>query len=253
MYPTIVELGFLAIRSYGVALAAATIITVWLVEREARRKGVEGYRIFDLAVIILLVSIGGARVMYVVQHWGDYQDNPFRLFMVWEGGLILLGGLVPGLVVGLLYLKLKGLWFLRDTIALYLPIGMGITRIGCFLNGCCFGKPTDFPTGVIFPLSSAAGAEFPGVAIHPTQLYSVGAALLMFVVLRLIQKRQPREGSLFWSYLILHSCFRFGVDWIRYYESVAYYSFLTVNQWIFVVVFLISVLALVRLRFLNKG
>jgi len=160
MYPTIVRVGSLAVRSYGVALAAAVLVTVWLVEREAKRNGIEGYKVFDLAVVILLVSIAGARVMYGIQHWSDYRHDPLRLVMVWEGGLIFLGGLIPGIVVGLIYLKLKGIWFLRDTIALYLPIGIAITRVGCFLNGCCFGKPTDCPIGVRFPPSSVAGSEF---------------------------------------------------------------------------------------------
>lgn len=252
MYPTILRLGPLAVRSYGVALATAVLLTLWFVERDAKKRGVEGYKIFDLAVIILLVSIAGARIMYVLQHWSNYQADPLRLFMVWEGGLILLGGLIPGVLIGLLYLRLKGIWFLRDTISLYLPIGMGITRIGCFLNGCCFGKPTELPIGVKFSISSAAGAEFPGIPIHPTQLYSSVAAFLIFVVLRLIRKRQPPEGVLFWSFLALYSPFRFGVDWLRYYEPVAYYSSLTVNQWISIVMAVISVSALIRIYLLNK-
>lgn len=252
MYPTIFKVGSLAIRSYGVALATAVFLTVWLVERNAKKKGVEGYKIFDLAVIILLVSIAGARVMYVVEHWSDYHDDPFRVLMVWEGGLIFLGGFIPGIIVGLLYLRLKRLWGLRDTIALYLPIAIGVTRIGCFLNGCCFGKPTDSSIGVVFPPLSAAGVEFPGIPLHPTQLYSLGAAFLIFLVLISIRKKEPREGSLFWSFLILYSFFRFGVDWIRYYEPAAYLSFLTINQWISIVVAFISVAGLVRIRFLNK-
>lgn len=252
MYPTILELGSLAVRSYGVALAAAVLVTVWFVERDAKKEGVEGYRVFDLAVMMLLVSIAGARGMYVIQHWSDYENNPLRVFMVWEGGLIFLGGLIPGIVLGLLYLKLKGLWFLRDSIALYLPIGMGITRIGCFLNGCCFGKPTHLPIGVVFPPSCAAGTEFLGISIHPTQLYSSGAAFLIFAGLRSIRKLRPPEGSLFWSFLALYSVFRFGVDWVRYYEPVAYLSCLTVNQWLSIATVFISITWLIRICFLNK-
>jgi phosphatidylglycerol:prolipoprotein diacylglycerol transferase len=252
MYPTILEFGSLAVRSYGVALAAAVLVTVWCVEREAKKKGVEGYKIFDLAVMILLVSILGARLMYVVEHWSSYYHNPLRIFMVWEGGLTFLGGLIPGIVVGLLYLRLRGLWFLRDTIALYLPIGIGITRIGCFLNGCCFGKPTDLPLGVEFPVSCAAGAEFLGISIHPTQLYSSLAAFLIFAGLKWMRKAQLSEGTLFWSFLALYSFFRFFVDWVRYYEPAAYLSYLTVNQWLSVVIGVVSAVQLIRLRLLNK-
>jgi len=252
MYPTIVRVGSLAVRSYGVALAAAVLVTVWLVEREAKRNGIEGYKVFDLAVVILLVSIAGARGMYGIQHWSDYRHDPLRLVMVWEGGLIFLGGLIPGIVVGLIYLKLKGIWFLRDTIALYLPIGIAITRVGCFLNGCCFGKPTDCPIGVRFPPSSVAGSEFLGMKIHPTQLYSVAAALIIFVVLKAARRARPKEGTLFWGFLALYSGFRFGVDWLRYYEPVAYYSSLTINQWISIIVAFMSVAWLVRAYFFHK-
>jgi len=252
MYPTILELGSLAVRSYGVALAAAVLATVWCVEREAKKRGVEGYKIFDLAVIVLLVSILGARLMYVVEHWGSYHHSPLRILMVWEGGLTFLGGLIPGIVVGLLYLRLKGLWFLRDTIALYLPIGIGITRIGCFLNGCCFGKPTHLPLGVEFPPSSAAGTQFLGISIPPTQLYSSFAAFLIFAGLRWMRKVQPPEGTLFWSFLAFYSSFRFFVDWLRYYEPAAYLSYLTVNQWLCIVIGIVSGAQLIRIRLLNK-
>ncbi len=246
MCPTILEFGSLAIRSYGVCLAAAVLLTVWLVERDARKRGEGGHRIFDLAVIIMAASITGARVMYVAQHWSEYRFDVLRSFMVWEGGLVFLGGLLPGIVVGLLYLRLKGMCHLRDTIALYLPIGVAVTRVGCFLNGCCYGVPTDLPTGVVFPPHSAAGAEFMGVHIHPTQLYSAAAALLIFLILKVIQRRGPREGVLFWSFLLIYSLFRFGVDWIRCYEATAYLALFTINQWIAAVLSLISAAMLFR-------
>jgi phosphatidylglycerol:prolipoprotein diacylglycerol transferase len=248
MYPTILELGSLAIRSYGVALAAAVLLTVWLVERDARKRGVKSHAIFDLAVTILLASIVGARVMYVLQHWGEYQHDPLRSLMVWEGGLIFLGGLVPGVLAGLLYLRRKKLWFLRDTIALYLPIGVGITRIGCFLNGCCFGKPTDFPLGIVFPSPCLAGAH----PVHPTQLYSAVAAFSIFAILKTLRKRSPAEGSIFWAFFALYALFRLGVDVLRYYEPPAYLGWLTVNQWVSVVLLIVSLTALLRLRFLNE-
>ena len=168
--------------------------------------------------------------------------------MVWEGGLIFLGGLIPGVLTGLLYLRLRKLWFLRDTIALYLPVGIGITRIGCFLNGCCFGKQTDFPLGIVFPPSCEAGPH----PVHPTQLYSAVAALSIFAILRTLRKRNPAEGSIFWAFFVLYSLFRLGVDFVRHYRPEAYFGGLTVNQWVSVVLLLVSLAALLRLRFLNE-
>jgi phosphatidylglycerol:prolipoprotein diacylglycerol transferase len=252
MCPTILEFGSLAIRSYGVCLAAAVLLTVWLVDRDARKRGEGGSRIFDLAVIIMVASIAGARFMYVTQHWSEYRTDVLRAFMVWEGGLILLGGLIPGIVVGLLYLRFKGLWHLRDTIALYLPIGIAVTRLGCFLNGCCYGVPTDCPTGMVFPSDGAAGAEFPGVHIHPTQLYSACAAMLIFLMLKSIQRTRPKEGVLFWSFLLIYSLFRFMIDWIRCYEAAAYLSVFTINQWISVLLGLVSAVMLFRIGCLSK-
>jgi phosphatidylglycerol:prolipoprotein diacylglycerol transferase len=100
-------------------------------------------------------------------------------------------------------------------------LGEGFTRIGCFLNGCCFGTPTCSPFGLVFPSNSPAGATFLGQPIHPTQLYSSAAGFLLFFFALWLEKRKLRPGVLAAILLIVYSLFRFGIDFVRYYEDSA--------------------------------
>ncbi|MCK4409160.1 MAG: prolipoprotein diacylglyceryl transferase, partial [Candidatus Eisenbacteria sp.] len=118
--------------------------------------------------------------------------------------------------------------------------------IGCFLNGCCYGKACDLPWGVVFSNSSIAGMRHPGVHLHPTQLYESLLALVVFFVLLRLDRRKPFEGFLLWLFVILLSVYRFLIDPIRHYdtESIAFQSghiALTNNQVFGVVLVLLSV------------
>ncbi len=226
MFPTILNLGGIRIYSYGVMLFLSFMFGIAIVERRARRFGVDPRKITDLALWVLLAVVLGSRLFYVAFHWDEFANDLIGIIAFWRGGLaglMFYGGFLGGIVAGLVFVRVNRLPLpgLMDAIAPAIMLGEGLTRIGCFLNGCCFGQPTQCFTGLVFPLHSPAGATFPHQHIHPTQLYSSAAGFALFGLALLLERRRLKEGVLFSIMLMLYSLFRFGVDFVRYYENSA--------------------------------
>ena len=224
MHPVLFRIGGFTLYSYGLMLLLAFLIGIYMTERRAKRRGIDPKKISDLALWILIGAVIGSRLLYVALHWEEFSSDPIEIIAFWRGGLaglMLFGGFLGGFLSGLLYVKKQRLPLLKmmDLVAPALAFGLFLVRIGCFLNGCCFGKPSSF--GIIFPPHCAAGYTFPGERLHPTQLDTSLAGLIIFFTLLKIEKRKPKPGALFGTYLILHAGFRFGIDFIRYYENSA--------------------------------
>ena len=248
MRPILFHLGAFPIRSYGLLIAAAFMVGIWIARRRAARNGYDPDVIIDLSVIVILVSIIGARLAYVFVRWDYYQHDLLGIFRIWEGGLVQYGGMVAGALVGLWFFRRRGvdMWAGADLVAPSLAMGIAIGRIGCFLNGCCYGKVCEQPWGVVFSESSPAGMHFPGEHLHPTQLYESFLALFIFFVLLAADRRKPFEGFLLWLFVILLSVSRVFIDPIRQYgtESIAFRSgalAVTNNQAFSVALILLSV------------
>ncbi|MEO0078052.1 MAG: prolipoprotein diacylglyceryl transferase [candidate division WOR-3 bacterium] len=226
MFPTILKVGGLHIYSYGLMLFISFVAGIAIVERRARRFGVEPRRITDLALWVLVAVVVGSRLFYVAFHWNEFANDLIGIIAFWRGGLaglMFYGGFLGGIIAGLIFVRVHRLPVrkLMDAIAPAVMLGEGFTRIGCFLNGCCFGVPTSCPTGVHFPIHSPAGATFPGQAIHPTQLYSSAAGFILFGFALWLERRNLKPGVLSGLLLIVYSLFRFGIDFVRYYENAA--------------------------------
>ena len=203
MHRTLLDLGLFQIHSYGFFLALSFGLGIWLAGRRAERRGIPAERITDVSLVIVLATVVGARGLYVAAHWDQFSDRIWDVFRTWEGGLTMYGGAIPATILGMWYLRRAGVdvWKAADAIAPSLAIGLGFTRIGCFLSGCCFGKPTDLPWGCVFPEGSHAASVFPGVPIHPAQLYaSLGGFAIGALLLVLDRRRLPR-GALFLLFL----------------------------------------------------
>lgn len=244
MYPILFRIGALTIKSYGLMLALAFLAGVVLSQWRARARGIDPQLMVDLSVIILVAGVAGSRIQYVLFHLGDFRDNPWRIFAVWEGGLTFYGGLVLAVIVGTLYLRRKKLSIsqIGDVIAPSLGLGVFLVRIGCFLNGCCFGEPTDIPLGISFPSHSFPWEIYGGARVHPTQLYESAAGLVMFFILVWAGRRVFFSGKLLWLFLALYSAWRFSVDFTRYYEPYKYLfgGPLVVNQVVGLLIFFFS-------------
>jgi len=209
MDPVAFYIGSFPVMSYGVLAALGVAVGILVVLREGRRLGWDSDALLDLSLYLVLAGVIGSRLLYAAIEWEQFAARPLDLLKIWEGGLSWFGALAAGLAVAVWWTRRRGIHLgaLGDLLALGVAAGYPFGRIGCFLNGCCYGHPTDLPWAVAFP--------FDGVPRHPTQLYSFGIGLLIFAVLWGWRRRKPFDGYLMWLYLLLYAAYRFVMDFWR--------------------------------------
>lgn len=226
MRPILIDIGGIEIPSYGVMLAVSFLAALWYVRRKAPGSGISPVVIETLAFYVMLGVVIGGRLLYVVFHWAQYQNDLLGAVRIWEGGMMFFGGFLGGFLLGALYMRKQKISILKmsDLVAPSLGLGLFFTRIGCFLNGCCFGKPSILPWAVRFPPDCVAGTSPIGTQpLHPAQLYESAFGLALFFFLNNRLRKSLRAGTVFAQFLIFYGAFRFGVDLIRYYENSANY------------------------------
>jgi phosphatidylglycerol---prolipoprotein diacylglyceryl transferase len=228
MHPTILKLGPLYIKAYGLMLAISFVLGIWLATARGKKYNISSQQIMDLSIWVLVAAIVGSRFYYVVTHWPEFSGNLIGIIspvqngeVVGIAGLSMQGGVILSLVVGYAYMRIKKLdvWLTMDVMAPSFLLGMAITRIGCFFNGCCFGKPTTSCLGVVFPPDSAAGWFLPGLHLHPTQLYSSLAGFAMLGLVLFLERYKKFAGFTFLLVMLLDFIFRFCIDFVRFYEK----------------------------------
>lgn len=253
MHRTLLDLGLFQIHSYGFFLALSFGLGIWLASVRAEKRGIPAEKITDVSLVIVLATVVGARALFVLTHLSQFEGRPLDMFRTWEGGLTMYGGAIPAGILSMWYLRRAGVdpWVAVDAIAPSMAIGLGFTRIGCFLSGCCYGQPTDLAWGCVFPPESHAGQIFPGIALHPAQLYASAAGFLIGGFLLWIDRRTLPKGSLFLLFLAIYSVLRTLLDLVRTYDATAYPIAaipVTLNQWLSLAIFIFAVTKLVRDR-----
>lgn len=255
MHPELFRIGPFSIHSYGVLLALSFIFGIFIAVKKGEKRGINGDEIVNLGFIIIVSSIIGARLFYVLFHLAEFRGR--WLYTFWPvqedgtvglGGLILLGGVIFAFLGSTIYILYKKLnfWKLADSIAPAIALGIFLTRIGCFLNGCCFGKACTLPWAVKFPANSPAGSVMGNLAIHPTQLYSSLYGLLIFIILMILDRLKTFNGFLIGMFLILYGVSRFTVDFFRYYEEQMFvFSGIEFNQLVSLVMFVSGVFIII--------
>ncbi len=223
MVPELVHVGFFHLRSYGFMLAVAFLVGSWIAVREARRLGLDEDRMLSVILVILVSSILGARALYVIEHVQEFRREWTSVIALWQGGLTLYGGVAAGTAAGLYAAQhwKQPMWPVADALTPSVALGNFFGRIGCFLNGCCYGHPTQLPWGVQFPPDSYASLEFGPVPVHPSQLYFALAGLSLFGITWGLRKRFKTPGVLFWTFLLLFVLIRIPLDATRAYEADA--------------------------------
>ena len=219
MRSVLVEIGSFTLYSYGMMLLMAFVLGLFLILREAPRKGFNPDHIYEAFILSIILTVLGARITYVFLNWELYQGEPLlRTLIARETGLTFYGGLIAVLLGLFVHCHYRKISFLKliDFIAPFIALGYGITRIGCFLNGCCYGHITTLPWGVAFPLLD-------GVPRHPTQLYGVLAGLVMFVLLRYMGKYSFFDGYIFLFFFVFYGIYRFIVEFFRVSEPVLWF------------------------------
>ena len=196
-------------------MAAGFLAGMWTASRRAGRDGVSGEAIADLMPWLILGGIVGARLLYVVSYWREYfADKPFgEVFMVQHGGLVFYGGLVGATAAGVFYVwrKRLPLWKITDILAPSIALGDVFGRIGCLMNGCCYGRECNLPWAITFP----PGHERAGVPLHPTEIYDSVLNLGLYAFLAWLFRRKKFDGQVFAAYLIGYAMVRSFVEYFR--------------------------------------
>jgi len=233
MFPVLLEIGPLKLYSYGLMIAIGYLTALYFVQREVQRMGLDPNLIATQALITFLLGLAGTRVLHIMMYPSTYALNdPLGWIAVWRGGLVFQGAIPPAFLYAYWTLRRHRIPFflIADIAAPYLALGQAFGRVGCFLNGCCYGKRADgLPWGICFPegslvyqAQSLRYAELrPSIThwsypVHPTQLYSVAGLLLIFALLLLARKKwHPFDGFALPSYMALYGLFRFTVEFFR--------------------------------------
>ena len=215
--PSILEIGFLKIQYYAVTwLLSAILIYLFLSKNKIITEiGLTKEDVNDMVFLygLFFGAMCGGRIGYMFFYGSDQLiSNPLSIFYIWQGGLSFHGGLLGVIISLLIFCKRKGVEFLRlmDGVAIAMPIGLGLVRIGNFLNGELYGKATNGEWGFIFPTDPF------GLLRHPSQLYeSFGEGLLLFLVLLLISRLSKVRGVVSSSFLIFYGLIRFIIEFYR--------------------------------------
>lgn len=226
--PSLVELGPIKIQYYAVTwLLSAVLIYLFLRSNKIIKEiGLDNEEVNDMVFLygLFFGAMCGGRIGYMFFYGSDQLINdPFSLFYIWEGGLSFHGGLLGVIISLIIFCRRKNIEFLRlmDGVALSMPIGLGLVRIGNFLNGELFGKSTNAEWGFIFPTDPF------GILRHPSQLYeSLGEGLLLFLILLLISQKTNIKGIVSSSFLIFYGSIRFIIEFFRQPDShIGYVAF----------------------------
>jgi phosphatidylglycerol:prolipoprotein diacylglycerol transferase len=221
MHPVLFQLGPVTIHTYGTLLAFGILLALWLAQRRAPAAGLDSDRVWNLGVYMVLAALAGAKVWLVFADWAYYRQNLGEIFS-WstiQAGGVWYGGLLTAAVVLVVYARHAKLPYARlgDVYAAPLALGHGIGRLGCFSAGCCYGKPTTMPWGVVFssPYAHQLVGTPLGIHLHPTQLYEAFAEFInVFILVRLgVGKRAP--GQVIGAYAFLYGLTRGTVEFFR--------------------------------------
>jgi phosphatidylglycerol:prolipoprotein diacylglycerol transferase len=212
--PVFLRIGPLAFRWYGLMYALSFISAVFLIRVTAARKKLQitQDQISDLMLYAALGVILGGRLGYVLIYNPDfYFTHPSKIFAVWEGGMSFHGGFAGVIVAGILFCRRYHFSFyeVADVAVISVPVGLGLGRIGNFINGELYGRPTDVPWCMIFPQAGE-------VCRHPSQLYEAGLeGVVLFIILWSLSRKNLPGGVVFWSLFLFYGLFRFIVEFFR--------------------------------------
>ena len=212
--PILIDLGIIRVSWYGLMYIFGFLASYLLVRYQMKRKdfGVSRLEVENLYFYLILGLVIGARLGYVLfYNLKDYLADPLEIFAIWHGGMSFHGGLIGVLIVGILFSwkNRKSFWKIADLIIVTAPIGLGLGRIGNFINGELYGRVTQVPWGIIFP----KGDSLPR---HPSQLYeSALEGGVLFLILWFLKDKKLPTGGLLAVFLSVYGVFRFFLEFFR--------------------------------------
>ncbi len=227
MHPVLIDLGRVKVYSWGFMLAIAVLIAIVGISKIFKEEGYDPEKVLDMVIILVVTGLLGSRLAYIAMfEWEDFLGHPGIFFSLTEGGfsgLVWYGGFTASLVAFVIYIRCQGysFWKMADIFSPFLALAYAVVRIGCFLNGCCYGKVSDSACAVVFPFVD-------GLSRYPTQLYSSAINFVLFGVLFWYYPRRKFTGQIFIYYLLGYSVYRFIIEFFR--ENWVFYGSLSVAQ-----------------------
>ncbi len=248
MHPVIFSFGAVTIYTYGLFVALGFFTSILVVRVFAGKNSIDPQIMTDLIYVILISALIGSRLLYVIINFNFFRNDLISIFKLWDGGLVFYGGFILSVLSSWIFIKIKGLekWRSADVLAPGIALGHAVGRIGCFFAGCCYGQECTLPWAVVFTNKDSLAPL--GVALHPTQLYSVISNFIIFLILLLIFRLKKFHGQVFFSYLLIYSVFRSIIETFRGDFRGDFFMFsISVSQGISLVTGLISIYMLFTL------
>jgi phosphatidylglycerol:prolipoprotein diacylglycerol transferase len=212
--PVAFTIGEISVRWYGVMVALAVVVLIlWMVWQIRRGADISYDSLLTVALVAIPSGIIISRLIHIIDMWGFYMANPGQLLGF--GGLTIWGAIL-GATLGIwVYSRFSDFKFgyLMDLITPGVLLAQVVGRVGCTINGCCYGKASSLPWAVVYTNPDSYAPL--GIAVHPTQIYEIIFLLIVFGVLFWLRKRFQPEGSLFLIYLSLYSMWRLGLGFLR--------------------------------------
>lgn len=220
--PVAFSIGGIDVRWYGIMVALAVVtVVVWAVLSVKKNPRLSYNMVLNAALVGIPSGVIFSRLLHVFEYWDYFSQHPAEII---GGEGLTIYGAVLGAALGIwIYSRIRKISFgyLADVIAPGIILAQAIGRVGCTINGCCYGVTTDLPWGIVYmnPLSDgfAAGqkALLDGMGLHPTQVYEIIYNLIVFGILLMLHKKFRPDGSLFLIYLVFYAAWRLGIDFIR--------------------------------------
>jgi phosphatidylglycerol---prolipoprotein diacylglyceryl transferase len=249
VHPILFELGPITIFSYGVLLAAAYLLGLWMAARRAGQAGLDANKVLDLGIWVIIAALVGAKAMLFVVEFDQFTSSWQEFMTLLRSGGVFYGGLIAAVLVGIYQLRKHRLplWTSGDLFAPGIALGYLVGRLGCLMAGCCYGRPTDLPWAITFtdPAANLNVGTPLNQPLHPTQVYESGAGLLIFLLLLFLERRgRAFPGRTFWSFVLLYSVSRFVIEFFRGDDRGMPLASLSTSQLISLVLFPLSLIML---------
>jgi len=221
MHPVLFQLGSIPIYTYGVLAAAGFLLGLFYARWQAPRAGLNPEKIWNLGVYGILVALISSKLWLLASEWDYYSANPSQIFSIatFQSAGTFYGGVIGGIIWVILYTRLAKMPLLGVLDLAAAPVALGHTmgRLGCFVAGCCYGKPTSLPWAVTFtsPIAERIAGTPLNVPLHPTQLYEAAAEFLNFLLLVWLGTRQKFAGQLIGAFFVLYGLERGTIEFFR--------------------------------------
>ena len=222
MHPVLFQIGSFELASYGLMTALGyAAASLYLLPR-LKKIGIDKDTFWNLIFIAFVGALAGSKLLYIIVSWPELgttlAEKLANIVRDFRYGFVFFGGMIVSVGTLVWYIKKKNLPLLKtaDFLIVGLPLGHAFGRVGCFLAGCCYGKPTDLPWGVAFTdPHSLVAPELLGVHVHPTQLYEAAGNLILFFLLHRASQKPHQEGSILVEYVLGYSAMRFIIEFFR--------------------------------------